>query len=367
MKSSESTPRLRTVTRFCLVLASACCHFAGCRPDEPAPSKAGAAAAAIHDARPGEEIRLALNWFPEAEHGGYFAALVHGYYQEAGLNVKILPGGPSSSVLERVASGQVTFGIENADRVLLARAQEADAVAVMAPLQRSPRAIMVHARSGFRRIEDLSNVTLAVNAGAAWVQYLKKRVPFPKVRFVPYSGSVAQFLVDENYAQQAYVFSEPFVAQEKGADVRCLLVADAGFNPYTSLLVTSGDTLRNRPELVRKFVTAAVRGWQTYLDRPDETNGYIHNINPEMSLAILAFGVKSLRPLCTDGPVGTSSLGQMTADRWKSLAGQLVEAEALAASSVDPLRAFTTEFLPQTGDVKPESIQNRKSKIQNLK
>ena len=84
-----------------------------------------------------EEVELALNWFPEAEHGGYFAALVHGYYTEAGLAVKILPGGASAAVPQRVASQRVAFGIENADRVLSARAQEAEIVALMAPCRRA--------------------------------------------------------------------------------------------------------------------------------------------------------------------------------------------------------------------------------------
>jgi len=349
MKFTQMSPASRRSSVLLLSLAGVCCVLAGCRPSGPPPEKAQSGKSTPHAAESEQqEIGLALNWFPEAEHGGYFAALVHGYYKEAGLKVKILSGGPSSSVLQRVASNQVAFGIENADRVLLARAQEADAVAVMAPLQKSPRAIMVHAASGFQRINDLADVTLAVNSGAAWVQYLKKKVPLRNVRFVPYSGNVAQFLVNENYAQQAYVFSEPFVAREKGAAVKCLLVAETGYNPYTSVLVTSGDTIKNRPELVRKFVAASIRGWQTYLERPDETNRYIHEINPEMGLEILTFGVQSLRPLCADGLASLKSLGRMTAERWKTLADQLVEADVLTATRVQPLRAFTTEFLPQS-------------------
>jgi NitT/TauT family transport system substrate-binding protein len=228
----------------------------------------------------------------------------------------------------------------------MARAQEADVVALLAPLQKSPRAIMVHAASKFQRIEDLADVTLAVNSGATWVAYLRKRNLLKNVRMVPYSGNVAQFLVNENYAQQAYVFSEPFFAEEKGAAVRCLLVAETGYNPYTSLLITRGEVLKTRPEMVRKFVDASLRGWNTYLDKPDETNRYIHEINPEVGLDILAFGVKSLRPLCTDGSSGSDRIGEMTLARWKMMADQLIEAEVLPASGTDPSRAFTTEFLP---------------------
>jgi NitT/TauT family transport system substrate-binding protein len=295
-------------------------------------------------------VELALNWFPEAEHGGYFAALVHGYYQDAGLDVKILPGAASSAVLQRVARNQVAFGVENADRILLGRAQQADVVALMAPIQKSPRGILVHAKSGFTRIADISNVTLAVNSGAAWVQYLKTRVPLTNVRFVPYSGNVAQFLIDENYAQQAYVFSEPYVAHEKGADAKCLLMADTGYNPYTSVLFTNGETHRTRPEVVARFVAASLRGWQTYLDRPQETNRYLHQVNPEMTLGILEYGVQSLRPLCLDGLPNSATTGQMTLERWQTLVAQLVEVGALKAGSVDPAAAFTTKYLSGPGD-----------------
>jgi NitT/TauT family transport system substrate-binding protein len=315
---------------------------AGCRR-VPLPEKADSGLQAAETGL--TEVQLQLNWFPEAEHGGYFAALVHGYYKESGLSVKILPGGPNSPVIQRVAGRQVAFGIENADRVLLGRAQQADVVAVMAPLQKSPRAIMVHAKSRFRRIEDLADVTLAVNSGASWVQFLKKQIRFRDVRFVPYSGNVSQFLFNERYAQQAYVFSEPFIAKEKGGDPECLLVAETGYNPYTSVLITSAETIRTSPELVRKFVAASVRGWQTYLERPDETNRHLTRVNPEMGPQILAFGVDALRPLCVAGLADHGALGRMTADRWNVLSNQLIEADVLKAGAVDPQYAFTLDFL----------------------
>lgn len=347
IKSEETaTRRASSGLARLLLLAGLCCAPAGCRPAGTSATTQDGPASSNTVAQKPEEVELALNWFPEAEHGGYFAALVHGYYKEAGLSVKILPGGASSAVPQRVASRRVTFGIENADRVLLARAQEADVVALMAPLQKSPRAIMVHAASKFQKIDELADVTLAVNSGATWVAWLKNKNLLKNVRMVPYSGNVAQFLVNENYAQQAYVFSEPFVAEKKGAAVRCLLVAETGYNPYTSQLIASGEIIKNRPETVRKFVAASVRGWQTYLEKPEETNRYIHEINPEMGLDILAFGVKALRPLCVDGLHGPDQLGQMSASRWKSMAEQLIEADVLPASGGDSSRAFTNEFLP---------------------
>ncbi|HEV8070966.1 MAG TPA: ABC transporter substrate-binding protein [Planctomycetaceae bacterium] len=341
--------KLSRGTRAQPLLLFAIFLIAGCTGSDATGAKSATDATSSSTSRQpaAVHVELALNWFPEAEHGGYFAALVHGYYRDAGLDVKILPGAASSAVLQRVARNQVAFGVENADRILLGRAQQADVIALLAPIQKSPRGIMVHADSGFAKIADISNVTLAVNSGASWVQYLKARGPLSNVRFVPYSGSVAQFLVDPKYAQQAYVFSEPYVAREKGVDVNCLLMADTGYNPYTSVLLTSGETLTRQPEVVAKFVAASLKGWQTYLDLPQETNRYLHEVNPEMTPGILEYGVKSLRPLCLDGLPGPSAIGRMTLERWQTLAAQLVEVGAMKADAVDPSAAFTTQFLPK--------------------
>src|SRR5688572_8504254 len=87
--------------------------LAGCSDSEPTPEPGTASDGALR------KVTLQLNWYPEAEHGGFYAAEVNGYYAEEGLEVEILAGGAEVPVAPRVAAGQVDFGIENADRVLL--------------------------------------------------------------------------------------------------------------------------------------------------------------------------------------------------------------------------------------------------------
>ncbi|HVA50948.1 MAG TPA: ABC transporter substrate-binding protein [Pirellulales bacterium] len=290
------------------------------------------------------QVRLFLNWYPEAEHGGYYAALREGYYRDAGLDVEIVKGGPSAPVLPQVDRGEMEFGITNADGLLLARAEEVEAVALMAPLQISPRCIMVHLASDINDFGDLKNMTIAMNP-QPFSSFLERHVPLEGVTIVPYQGSVAAFLNDKNFAQQAYLFSEPFVAEQQGGDPKSLLVADLGFNPYTSVLVTSETYLRQHEEIVAKMVAASIRGWQHYIDHPEKTNDYIHEINAEMDLAALAYGVKALRPLVLDDAANEHGIGSMSLDRWQKLAQQLEELELLKPGAVDAEKAFTTKFL----------------------
>ena len=150
------------MSRLTLLLSFMLCAMCGCQRDVGEGD-------ANSDA---ERVALALNWFPEAEHGGYYAAEVHGFFEQEGVDVEILPGGPGAPVIQQVATGRVAFAIANADQVLLGREQGAPIVAVMAALQNSPRCIMVHESSGIESLRQLKNLTLSVGSGKPFAKYL---------------------------------------------------------------------------------------------------------------------------------------------------------------------------------------------------
>lgn len=307
------------------------------------------ACAAEREAPPAEalpKVQLALNWFPEAEHGGLYAAAVHGYYQESGVEVEILGGGPDAPVVQRVATGAVAFGIVNADDILYARAQQIPVVALMASYQISPHCIMVHQSAGIDSISQIKNITLALAQRPAFSHYLRWKYSFEGVTIVPYPGNVAQFLADENFAQQGYVFSEPFVAKAKGADPKALLVADTGFNPYASVLITTQERVAADPELVGTVVRASVKGWEQYLAAPEETNRHINALNPEMGMDILAYGAAESIAMILDPVAQQNGLGSMTLQRWQELLDQMVTVGLIKDGVVQAAAVFTNRFLP---------------------
>ncbi|MBC8290527.1 MAG: ABC transporter substrate-binding protein [Planctomycetes bacterium] len=332
--------------------------FCGCNGEEPEPA-------------PGAnltKVTLQLNWFPEAEHGGFYAAVAHGYFVEAGLDVEIRPGGPGVPVREQVARGDVEFGISNADQILIARAEKADIVGLFAALQTSPRCIMVHEKSGIKEFGDLKNLTLAINENSAFGSFLRRQVSLDGCKIVPYPGNVTQFLLKDDFAQQGYVFSEPFVAKKEGGDPLNLMAADIGFNPYTSVLISSQKLIDEKPDLVRRFVEASRKGWQKYLEDPTKSNEHIHEQNSEMDLDILEFGAQELQSLCTSETVPVDKVGDMTTERWSLMIAQLVECEIIAIDQLplDGEGAFTTEFLKpaQEAASKPASEEEAESASQ---
>lgn len=291
------------------------------------------------------EITLALNWFPEAEHAGWYDAEAAGLYKAAGLDVKLLPGGPGAPVLQQVATGRVDFGVSNADEVLIARAQGVPVVAVLAPIQTSPRVIMVHEESGIRKLSDISNMTLAIEPQAPFANFMKRKLPLKGVRFVPYGGSVAPFVADKRFAQQAYGISEPFVAEQKGAKPVNLYVSDLGYNPYTSVLVVSEKTLKERPDLVKKMVKASRDGWARYLKDPKPADALMLAANNQLDQPILAFGHRELVKICLNDDTKANGVGSMTAARWNDLAKQLEAMGVIAKGKAQPAKAWTGAFL----------------------
>lgn len=290
------------------------------------------------------QVSLLLNWFPEAEHGGFYTADVEGLYAAAALEVDIRAGRPDAPVIAQVGTGRAAFGCVNAAEVLLGRAQGVPVIALAAPLQTDPRCILVRASSPFERLEDIRDVTFAMSVREPFGEFLRARLPLTGVHVVPYPGNVAQFLASDTFVQQAYVFSEPFVAEQQGVQTRCLMVADAGFNPYAQMLITSEDFAREHPEVVRAMTGAVVQGWTRYLEEPGPTNARLRELNPDMDDATLAYGARAIAPLVR---VGDAPIGSMTAERWETLRTQMVEVGLIDASSPPASSAFDTSYLPR--------------------
>ncbi|MFO0428514.1 MAG: ABC transporter substrate-binding protein [Planctomyces sp.] len=299
------------------------------------------------DLNSGESInvRLALNWYAEAEHGGYLAARTHGYFAEQGVNVEVIPGGPGApqQIITELATERIEFAVSDADNVVKARSAGVPLVAVMAPLQNSPRCIMVHASSGIDSLDKLAGVELAISEARPFALWMKKKLPLKDVTMVPYSGSVGEFLTKQSFAQQGFVFSEPFVAREQGGDPQVLMVSDIGFNPYASVLVTTEKMIQEKGDVVRRVVKASLAGWNQYLADPLETNQDIHRDNNDMSLAVLAYGAEQMKPLCFAD--NQSATCDMTSERWKVLVSQIEEIGEIEPGSVAPESCFTREFL----------------------
>jgi NitT/TauT family transport system substrate-binding protein len=288
-------------------------------------------------------ITLQTDWYPQPEHGGFYDALLKGYYKDEGLDVRITPGGPFVTAEQQVSAGAAQFAMGSSDKVLVSVAQGLPLIAVAATMQQDPQAVMLHQDSPVKSFADLNGQAIAVKPGSIWFQYLLKRYNLTNVREIPATYSVANFLQDPKYIQQCFVTSEPYFARKSGASVRTMLISDTGYQPYR-LVFTTTSFVHDHPELVAKFVRASLRGWRDYLNDSIIANAEISKLNPAMSPDQMQFSTQTLRDQHFITGPDPSQLGRFTPDRWNTMYQQLLDLKVIT-NPIDPKIAYTMQFL----------------------
>ncbi|MBE3553803.1 MAG: ABC transporter substrate-binding protein [Thermicanus sp.] len=291
-------------------------------------------------------VTQVTNWFAEPEHGGQYAALVKGFYKEAGLDMTIMPGGPQVSSTQIVSSGKALFGMTQADDLLLARKQGIPIVAIAALFQTNPQGLIYHTDSGIKDFPDLNGHPVYVATGATYWEYLKKKYQLTDVKEMKYTGSLVNFINDKTAVTQGYITSEPFTLSEKGVDVKMLLNADSGYNPYANVLFTTEKTIKEQPELVKAFVEASIKGWEYYKDHYEEINQFIQEKNPDISLEAMKYGAEKQMDFVYGGDAKEASVGIMSEERWNTLMDQMIEIKLLDQKE-EVSKVFTNQFIPK--------------------
>ncbi len=291
------------------------------------------------------KVILQADWYPQPEHGGFYTALAKGYYKEEGLDVSIQPGGPYVAAAQQVAAGAAQFGMGASDTILEAAADGQPLIAVAATMQHDPQGIMVRKDSPVHSFADLNGHTVAVKAGSTWFEYLVKRYQLNRVREIPATYSVANFVADPEYIQQCFPTSEPFFALQAGIETRVLLISDAGYSPYR-VMFTTQDFVREHPETVAKFVRASLRGWRDYLHDPTAAHVVIVKLNPALNSDWMQFSWQALRNgrFVTGDDASGTRLGEMNAERWATMYQQLFDLKIIA-KPFDAKVAYTLRFV----------------------
>jgi NitT/TauT family transport system substrate-binding protein len=291
------------------------------------------------------KITLQADWYPQPEHGGFYTALVKGYYKDEGLDVTIQPGGPYVSMEKQVSVGAAQFGMGASDRTLEAVAGGQPLVAVAATMQRDPQGIMVRKDSPIHSFSDLNGHTVAIVTGSTWFAYIAKRFQLNNVHEVPAMMNVANFVADPQYIQQAFATSEPYFAHQAGIETRVLLTSDAGYTPYR-VMFTTRDMLQQHPDVVRKFVRASLKGWSNYLNDPAAAHATIAKLNPALSPDWMQFSWQALRDghFVAGDDRSDAQLGRMSPERWVTMYKQLLDLNVID-KPFDPATAYTLQFV----------------------
>jgi len=297
-------------------------------------------------ARALRKVALQTDWFPQAEHGGFYQALAKGFYRGAGLDVTLLPGGPGAGINLKVAKGVAVFGMNRSDDLILAASQGVPVLIVAAVLQHDSQVLLVHAGSPVKTLDDLAGRTVTASVGMAWIPWLKKSRGI-EFALRPQTYGLAGFFTDSEAIQQGLVTNEPYVARQRGVAVRTLAISASGYDAYHALFCRR-ELARTEPEVVRAFVAASIRGWNDYLEGdPAPAHAMILTRNKQMTPEFLAFSRGELiaRSLVRGDEKRGESVGHLEPRRIAEQIEMLRELKILS----EPMTAeslATTEFLP---------------------
>lgn len=288
------------------------------------------------------QVTLQLNWKPEPQFGGFYAAEVDGIYGRHGLNVTITAGGAGAPTIDMIGAGTVPFAIVSADEIIRARAMGNLVVALFTVYQTNPQGIMTRASRGFKTLADIFTHPgiLAMERGLPYSDFLQKKYGFGNLKIVPSPfGDLSLYRSEENYAMQCFVTSEPLAAKKTGIEPQTFLIAESGYNPYTTVLATSESYLKSNPQIVKSMIDAVREGWQAYLADPTKANEYMGGLNPTMDAQTFKDSAAAQKPLIESADTKRVGLGAMTPDRWQMLVQQLVELKVIE-KRMDPKANF---------------------------
>lgn len=310
----------------------------GCARQEPAVVPAGGL----------RKVVLQSDWFPQAEHGGFYQALAKGFYREAGLDVEILPGGPGATIKLSVAKGIADFGLYRSDDVIVAASRGLPLVMVAAVLQHDPEALLVHAESPVKTLQDLDGRSVIAPPSMTWIPYVKGKYGI-HFDLRPLNYGLATFLGDPDVIQQCMMTSEPYFAEQHGVKVRTVPIAGSGYDPYHTIICRR-ELIRTSPDMVKAFVAASIRGWHDYLEGdPAPAHALILQRNPAMSTGQMEYSRQALiaHALVTGDPAHGEHIGLLSIKRIQQQIDVLTDVKILEVP-VTAASVASRAFLPES-------------------
>lgn len=330
------TPTKLTISLWlCMVLLSACVGGRTPAAEPSAPT----------------DVTLMLDWVPNTNHTGIFVAQAEGYFEEEGLNVEIIQPGEVYAE-QAVAGGAADFGISFQEQVTLARADDVPIVSIAAIIQ--------HNTSGFA---SLSESGIGFPADWEGLRYGSWGSPFEEptlagmmmcdgadveaLTFVDTGFTDPLALLQQEEIDLAWVFYgwQGIAAEQQGLDLNVIMMSDwfdCIPDYYTPVIIAHEDTIEERPEIVRAFLSALSRGYTFAIESPEMAADILLAAAPENDADLVAASQLWIsQQYQADAP----RWGEQRLEIWQGYADWMAT-EGILAEPIDGAAAFTNEFLP---------------------
>ena len=269
-----------------------------------------------------EKIHMYLDWILNIQFTGLIVALEKGWYEDADLDVELIPWDGASNVAEILSDDKkernsVVSLEDNLFIQEIERGGELKAVATM--FQRSPIGLIVRADSEIQKPQDLLGKRIGVHVdGKTMVDYLLYSLgaDTDAVKLVEVGDDLWMFENGELDAYQSYAMIEPPALESKGLEVDFFPAIEWGYEVYSQVMAVNSVFAEERPEVLRRFLEATFRGWRHAAEYTDESARIVSEKVGDYDADFNRRMLESMMPWITgDLPLG--KFGTMRLDRWK--------------------------------------------------
>jgi NitT/TauT family transport system substrate-binding protein len=301
-----------------------------------------------------DKVRLQIKWVPQAQFAGYFVALDKGYYADENLDVQIIPGGPDIVSEQQVANGQADFGVDWVASFLAFRDKGLPLVDVAQMYQSSGLMLVSKKSQNIQSPADLKGKNVGVWYGGNEFEFLALMDklgydPDKDMNVIKQGFTMDPFLAGQMDAASAMTYNEYEVVLESGvnaADLNVIRYNDEGVGMLEDNLFTAEDTVANKPDLVRRFVRASVRGWRDAVANQSDAVGIVMKyVEPgsttqDHQTRMMSEVAKLVQP---DGTT-PDQIGVMDAGRFQTTADIAYKFHVINAPA-DPAKSYTNQFV----------------------
>ena len=314
------------------------------------------------------EVRTQLGWLRNGEFAPVIVADAKGFFAAEGIRHRILDGGPGKNPVPIVGAGQATFGITaggaSVFEARLAR-DPIDVVAVGTILQKGPYSYITLASPGDPepKPKDLEGKVLGLQAdGGIFLRALAKKhgLDLSKIKVETVQANAEPLLLGRVDFFTGWITNQPYLielelakpdaaSRLRGKTWKAMRYADWGVRSYSDVIFATGKTLREQPDLVRRYLRAVTRGMQAILDNPEETVQLVAAFPEQVEKADkLAWRWKIQNPLYVSDDTKKNGLLWMNPKVWEEMMAFYREYDQIPRV-LPPAEMMTNAFLPAPG------------------
>jgi putative hydroxymethylpyrimidine transport system substrate-binding protein len=327
----------------CLAALALALVSAGCGEKEDALGPSGS-----------KGMELMLDYFPNADHAGIYAAQAAGHFEQAGLDVTIRQPPDPAAPIKQVAAGRVDLAISYEHEVLRARDQGLNVVSIAAIVQKPLTSIISLPEGKIRKPADLRGKivgTAGIDYQSAYLRTILADAGVPegsvKERNVGFAFSPALITGRIDAALGAFWNYEGTELRLRGKRPRIIRMEDAGVPTYNELvLVANADALERDAAKIRAFIGAVSRGTRDLRADPDAAVDGLLEANPDLDAELQRAVVKVTLPLFF--PPAGKPFGWQSPDEWDAFAAWM-EDNRLLENPADPRSSYRNDLLPGSG------------------